>query len=119
MPGHGCVILAGVAVALIAFPFRIGPTGSLATVEQNSDTEVDQLLAVALLTAPGERDQVPTFGVADPAFSGFPRGALQRHVIDFGPQVEITEVLINPTMDGREEVVVHWVRPGLGEGVLV
>lgn len=118
MPGHGCVILAGVAVQLIAFPFRIGPTGSLATVEQNSDVDVDQLLAIALLTAPGERDQAPTFGVADPAFSGFPRGALQRHVLDFGPQVQISEVAINPTADGREEVVVHWARPGASEGAL-
>lgn len=117
MPGHGCVMLAGVAVALISFPFRIGQTGSLATVEQGSDAEVDQQLAIAVLTAPGERDQVPTFGVADPAFSGFPLGALQRHVLDFGPRVAITEVVITPTVDGREEVVVSWARPGESEGV--
>lgn len=106
------------AVQLIAFPFRLGPTGSLATVEQNSDADVDQQLAIAVLTAPGERDQAPTFGVADPAFSGFPLGALQRHVTDFGPRVAITEVVVTPTQDGREEVVVNWARPGEAEGVL-
>jgi hypothetical protein len=100
----------GRVVQILAFPFRLGPTGAVATVEQGSDAEIDQQLAVAVLTAPGERDQCPTFGVADGAFSGFPLGSLQRHVLDFGPSVNVTEVVVTPTEDGREQVVVSWER---------
>lgn len=101
---------------MFSFPFRLGRDGSIATVEQNSDVEIEEALAVAMLTHPGERIQVPTFGVADPAFSGFEVGALQRHCLDFGPDVEITAVDVRRLDDGqygdREEVLIHWHRRG-------
>jgi hypothetical protein len=95
---------------LIAFPFQLDPTGSVATVEQDSDAEIDQQIALAMLTRPGERMQVPSFGVADPAFAGFQAGALQLHCDDFGPEVEIINVKTSRPVDGREEVVINWVR---------
>jgi hypothetical protein len=55
---------------------------------------------------------VPTFGVADPAFSAFQVGALQRHLIDFGPTVTITEVTVDALTEGRERVVVAWRHDG-------
>lgn len=95
---------------ILAFPFRINPDGSAATVECDSDAEFDQGIAVAALTVPGERIQVPTFGIADPAFSGFEVANLARHLLDFGPPVDVTAVKIRPTSDGREQVAVEWVR---------
>jgi hypothetical protein len=95
---------------LIAFPFQLDPTGSIATVEQDSDAEIDQQIALAMLTRPGERVQVPTFGVADPAFAHFAAGALQRHVDDFGPEVDIVTVSTNRAFEDREEVVINWSR---------
>lgn len=95
---------------LIAFPFQLDPTGSVATVEQDSDAEIDQQIALAMLTRPGERIQVPTFGVADPAFARFEVGALQRHCDDFGPEVDITTVSTNRAFEDREEVVINWSR---------
>jgi hypothetical protein len=97
-----------VAVRVISFPFRLGPTGSVATVEQGSDQEINEEIAVGMLTRPGERIQVPSFGVADPAFEGFVLGALQRHMIDFGPDVTVTEVSGNSLADGRQQVTVNW-----------
>jgi hypothetical protein len=97
-------------VRVISFPFRLDGTGSVATVEQDSDVEVEEQIALATLTRTGERIQVPTFGIADPVFSGFQAGALQRHLIDFGPHVTIKAMNINPTVDGREEVVIDWTR---------
>lgn len=95
---------------LIAFPFQLDPTGSIATVDQDSDAEIDQSIALAMLTRPGERIQVPTFGVADPAFARFAVGALQRHCDDFGPEVDITTVSTTRPAEGREEVVINWSR---------
>lgn len=94
----------------MSFPFRLDPTGVVATVEQGSDMWIEELIALAMLTRPGERPQVPTFGVADPAFAAFQVGSLQRHLIDFGPPVSITSVIVAEQLEGRERVVVSWSR---------
>lgn len=78
--------------------------------EHESDAEYDQLVAVACLTVPGERIQVPTFGVADPAFVGFAAANLARHVLDFGPPVSVEAARVSPRSDGREEMTVTWTR---------
>lgn len=95
---------------VLSFPFRLDVTGAVASVEQNSDRWIEESIAIAMLTRPGERDQVPSFGVADPAFAVFQVGALQRHLLDFGPQVTITQVTVNQLEEGRERVVVNWRR---------
>jgi len=94
----------------MSFPFRLDATGSIATVEQGADVEIDEQIALAMLTRPGERIQVPTFGVADPAFAGFQLGMLQRHLNDFGPEVDVVTVTKFIRVDGREEVVINWKR---------
>lgn len=98
------------AVRLISFPFRLDPVGSVATVEQDGDAEIDEQIALAMLTRPGERIQVPTFGVKDPAFVGFELGALQRHLNDFGPQVEALTISITQTAEGTERAEISWRR---------
>lgn len=98
-------------VRLISFPFRLDPTGSVATVEQDGDAEIGEQIALAMLVRPGERIQVPTFGVKDPAFVGFEMGALQRHLDDFGPQVDVTTVTINRAASATaEQVEINWLR---------
>jgi hypothetical protein len=95
------------------FPFALGPGGSVAVVDQNSDRDVENQLAVAVLTRPGERATVPTFGIADPAFSGWEAPALSRHVLDFGPAVDVTSVRVRrggDTRGDREEVAIDWER---------
>ena len=97
-------------VRVISFPFRLDGTGAVASVEQNSDQDVEEQIALAALTRPGERIQAPTFGIADPAFQHFQAAALQRHLIDFGPEVDVTAVIATPDGDGRERVAVSWQR---------
>jgi hypothetical protein len=99
-----------VPVRLISFPFRLDSTGAVASVEQASDPWVEECIAIGMLTQPGERDQVPAFGVNDPAFATFQVGGLQRHLIDFGPAITITEVRVTEMVDGRERVEVAWQR---------
>ena len=96
---------------MIAFPFRLDPTGSIASVDQDSDAEIDQQIAVGMLTRPGERITVPTFGVHDPSFNHFLLGNLQRHCVDFGPDVTIRTVQTNQLTEGREQVTINWERP--------
>jgi hypothetical protein len=99
-----------VTVRLISFPFRLDPTGSIATVEQDGDAEISEHIALAMLTRPGERIQVPTFGVKDAAFVGFELGGLQRHLNDFGPYVEVATVSISQTAEETERAEIDWRR---------
>jgi len=92
------------------FPFRLGPGGSVAVIDQDSDRDIENLLAVAVLTRPGERPMAPTFGIADPAFTGWEAPALARHVLDFGPTVTVTSVVTARRGNDREEVSVAWER---------
>jgi len=95
------------------FPFQLGPGGAVATVEQDSDQDIENLIAVACLTRPGERSQAPSFGIADPAFTGWELQALERHCLDFGPAVNVNSVVVNRTSDvngDREMVTVSWER---------
>jgi len=103
---------------LLSFPFRLNLTGAVASVEQGSDTWVEECIAMAMLTRPGERIQVPTFGVNDPAFSGFAVGSLQRHLVDFGPTITITEVQVAPAQEGLEQVTVSWRRADAGRAAM-
>lgn len=97
---------------LISFPFRIDSTGAIASVEQDSDMEIEEQLAIAVLTRPKERITVPTFGVADPAFARFQLGALQRHLLDFGPDINVTAVDVQLLDGDREQVLITWHRQG-------
>lgn len=98
------------AARVMSFPFRLDGTGAVASVEQDSDQDIEESIALAALTRPGERIQAPTFGIADPAFAHFQAAALQRHLVDFGPDVDITAVTTQPDTDGRERVTVSWTR---------
>jgi hypothetical protein len=92
------------------FPFTLGPGGAVAVVDQDSDRDIENLIAAALYTRPGERIQAPTFGISDPAFVGWEAPSLNRHLLDFGPHVDVTSVVVARREDGREEVTVSWQR---------
>lgn len=96
------------ATPLIAYPFRVTPGGVVATVEQGTDVQLAQELAVAVSTRPGERPLVPDFGVADPVFTGFDYDALQLHVELFGPPVELEGVEVTVLDDRTQDVVVEF-----------
>jgi hypothetical protein len=86
----------------------------VAVVEQDSDKDIENQIAVALYTRPGERPQSPTFGISDPAFVGWEAPALNRHLMDFGPYVDVTSVVVarrgGDIRGDREEVAVNWSR---------
>lgn len=94
------------ATPLIAYPFRLDPSGSLATALEGSDEQLAQELAVAVLTRPEERVLAPDFGVADPVFRGFDEDALRLHIDLFGPPVDLDDVAVQFLDDTHEDVVV-------------
>ena len=77
---------------IISYPFRLMPQGRIATVEQNSDLATAEQLADLLLTRPGERVLVPTYGIVDPAFVGVNAADIEIAVAIFGPPVTIVSI---------------------------
>lgn len=96
--------------ALISHPFRLAPSGVIATVDDTSDQYVAEQLAVLILTKPGERPLVPDLGLADPTFAGFDGSTLQEQVDAFGPPCQIVDVTITPSGETVQDVEVTFTR---------
>lgn len=90
---------------LISFPFRLAPTGYVVTREEDDPAYYAELLGVLIATKVGERDQVPTFGMADPTFTHLDGQELANKVELFGPPVRIQTV--NEEYVGRNTVNVR------------
>lgn len=73
-----------------ALPFRF-ENGRAVVNEQDSVEDVAACVEAVLRTRPGERDDLPTFGVPDPTFSQAPLStdALVRQVQAWEPRAEI------------------------------
>lgn len=54
----------------LAFPIRVSAAGSLTALEQDSEQEIAQSVALLVATTPGERRSVPEYGMPDPVFGG-------------------------------------------------
>ncbi len=96
------------ATPLISYPFRLSRAGSVVTVPEGSDEQLAEELAVAVLTEQGERELVPTFGIADPAFVGFELDALRLHVELFGPPVDLEDVEVRFLTDTSQDVLINF-----------
>lgn len=100
--------------ALMSHPFRLAPSGALATVDSLSDQYAAEQLAMLILTRPGERPLVPDLGLPDPTFVGFDGSTLQEQADAFGPPCIIQEVTIEPRGETEQVVEVTFTRPGEG-----
>lgn len=77
---------------LISYPFRLGPNGNVVTRPDDSSDYYAELIATVILTRPGERPQVPLYGLSDPTFTEIDAQELIYKVGIFGPPVRITSV---------------------------
>lgn len=73
---------------LLSFPFRVRG-GAVALVDQGSDEQHAELVAVLVLTRKSERPLVPDFGITDPVFLEADRAEIRAGLVMFGPDVEI------------------------------
>lgn len=80
---------------VISHPFRLAPTGAVATVLDGSTAANTEALAVLALTRKGERVLVPGFGIPDPVFDDVDVAEINAGVAMFGPEgVSVTGITI-------------------------
>lgn len=106
----GCSRSIDVVADHISHPFRLLPTGEIATVDEDSDAAYAEELAVLLLTRQGERQLVPGFGTVDPVGSGIDVADLSAKVDTYGPPVTVTRVVGEATSPTVEAVTVEFDR---------
>lgn len=88
----------------MAFPFRLAPNGSVATVEDGSTAADEQAVAVLALTRRGERELVPGFGTSDPVFSALDVAELNAQLAIFGPPVRVAALEVTHPGPERERI---------------
>jgi len=99
----------------LSFPFRLTPTGSVATVVRGSDAEIDEAIAELVLTTIGERPMRPTYGVPDPAFAGLFVGDVQVGLDEHGPQgITVVGVDSTPINNSQAAAEITWSRVSEG-----
>ena len=74
---------------LLAFPFRVAPNGSAATVEADTDDAYAQELAILLGTRLGERPLAPEYGVDDATFGELDEAQVVAAVEAFMPDTAV------------------------------
>lgn len=95
--------------AMFAYPFRIGPNGSVVLTDENSDEGISQLIASAVLTHLGERPMFPTFGITDPVFGQVSTAQLKACLAAYGPSnAVITDVGSTFTTATAQHVEISW-----------
>lgn len=89
---------------LLSHPFRLEANGSVATVVDGTDEAAAEAIAVLCLTRKGERDLVPDYGVTDPVFDELSLAEVNVGLLDFGPPVIVTDVVVTYPNDRTERV---------------
>lgn len=77
---------------ILSYPFRVGPAGQIATVEQDTPQAHGELIEVLVLTHIGERPLAPGFGVTDPLFSVIEPTEISAGISAYGPDVTVNAV---------------------------
>lgn len=97
---------------LLSYPFRLTPAGDVATVEQGTEDEAAEALAVLILTRKGERPLVPDYGVSDPVAQGLNLAEIAAGVLDYGPPgVVIDDVSVTHPTDTLERIELTFSLP--------
>ncbi|MDI6911488.1 GPW/gp25 family protein [Nocardioides sp.] len=72
----------------LALPLRVSGSGALSALEQDSDREITQSVALLLDTRPGERRSVPGYGLSDPLGSGVSHDVIADAVTEWEDRAE-------------------------------
>jgi phage baseplate assembly protein W len=96
------------SVPHLRIPFALDGTGAAETVEQGTNDEVIQCVAVLVGTRPGTRYFRPSYGITDPTFGGINTKALLLAAQKWEPRA-IINVIVTPD---EEEIVTVQVAGG-------
>lgn len=103
-------------MAPLAFPFRIDPrTGGAAVVDPGADAEVNQEIAMHILTRPGERPLRPDLGTpAVPHGDGLDLAGVQLQLREHGHEdIRLTGVTtVETRTPGAVSTTIDWEREG-------
>lgn len=92
--------------AVLSFPFRLAPLGSVVKVDEGSQDYDIEMVAAHLLTRRGERPMVPNFGIDDPTFRTPDAADLSASLNLYGPDVDVQGYEVTFPTDRSAAVVV-------------
>ena len=93
-------------VRVLSHPFRLDGNGAIATVEQWSDVQCQQVTQAIVATVRGERTLAPVFGLADPVGRTLSPDEVRAAVELCEPDIRVTAVDVAPAASGRVSVTV-------------
>lgn len=90
----------------LAFPIRVAANGGLLALEQDSEQEIAQSVALLVSTEPGERRSVPDYGLPDPVFGGLDQDDISDVVADWEDRADpaVVEQLADDLVNQRFSV---------------
>lgn len=94
---------------VLSHPFRLDGAGAVATVEQWSPGQRDQLVLAIVATTRGERRLAPGFGLADPVGRGVTADEVRAAVERCEPDLRVTGVDVGDPAGSRVAVRVSAV----------
>jgi len=91
---------------VLSHPFRLDGSGAIATVEQWSDVQCQQVAQCIVQTVRGERSLAPVFGLADPVGRVLSPDEVRAAIELCEPDIRVTAVDVAPATGGRVSVTV-------------
>ncbi len=88
----------------LQIPFALAADGSAMVVEQDTEAEVIQSVAMLVGTRPGTRLVAPSYGIPDPTFAGISPVVLQTAVTKWETRARVSLVT---TPGNTEQVMVE------------
>jgi phage baseplate assembly protein W len=90
-----------------AIPFRYDPTGSAATVPQDSVAEISQCVQVLLSTPTGTRIEQMDYGIPDPTFSSESRAVadITQALAKWETRANGTRLTVTVNPDGSAQII--------------
>ncbi len=73
----------------LALPITVTGSGRLATVEQDSEADLAQSVALLVDTRPGERRAEPGYGVPDPLFGGVDLAEITQAIVTWEDRADV------------------------------
>lgn len=73
----------------LALPIAVTGSGRLATVEQDTEADLAQSVALLVDTRPGERRAEPGYGVPDPLFGGVDLAEVTQAIVTWEDRADL------------------------------
>lgn len=93
---------------VLAFPFRLTTTGTVALVEQGSEAHLAQQAYQFVSTRPREIPLAPLYGVDDPLFRNVSEGEIVTGLAVYHPDMNVEAVDIKWSSEGTKRIAIEF-----------